>query len=227
LAASLSGFGALMMPAAGIAATTVSVAQQPLVLQPPIPPDIVLMLDDSGSMNANFMPDWSYLKNNSQYQAVIDASNNGVYYNPTVTYLPPPHADGTTYPNQTDMTAAPVDGFGVMTAQAVSLYTYAGQWECGDASNCGNGTSTSNNKIPFNTSVTSTTAAAYSQTVSSGSACQTVYNNTPTAFGGYTFNNGVATTGNGNCAFQYYPVNNYFQYSLGPATGPYTVYYVA
>ena len=227
LAASLSAVGALMMPPAGVAATTVAVAQQPLILQPPIPPDIVLMLDDSGSMNANFMPDWRYLKNNSQSQAVIDANNNGVYYNPTVTYLPPPHADGTTYVSQTDMTAVPVDGFGAMTTQTVNLYTYAGKWECDDASNCGNGTSTSNNKIPFNTSVPGTTAATYSQTVSSGSDCQAVYDSTPGAFGGITFNNGVATTGSGNCTFQYYPPNYYFQYSTGPATGPYTVYYVA
>ena len=226
LAAGLSGIGALMMPAAGIAATTVSVAQQPLTLQPTIPPDIVLMLDDSGSMRADYMPDFEYLTNTSN-NAMIDASNNGVYYNPTITYTPPPKADGTSYPNQTNITNVPEDGITGANGN-IDLTNYNGKYECDHSQNCGlNPDGSPRGHIYFSASVQSPTAATWSQTVSSGSACQTVYNNTPTAFGGYTFNNGVATTGSGNCTFQYYPVNRYFQFSTGPAAGPYTVYYVA
>ena len=103
LAASLSGFGALITPAASIAATTVSVAQQPLVLQPPIPPNIVMMVDDSGSMAWSIMPDASDLAD-STLNGMRSSAVNGVYYNPNFTYSPPPKADSTAtvpdmYPN--------------------------------------------------------------------------------------------------------------------------------
>jgi len=227
LAAGLFGFGTPMVPAAN-AATTVSVAQQPLTLQPSIPPNIVLMLDDSGSMRADYMPDYEYLPNHSgDNNAMIDASNSGLYYNPAVTYTPPPKADGSFYLNQTNITSVPVDG---MTGAHgnIDLTNYNGQYECDHSQNCGlNSDGSPKGHIYFSTSVQSTTAATYSATAASGSDCQAVFDSTPGAFGSITFNNGVATTGSGNCTFRYYPINHYFQYSTGPATGPYTVYYVA
>ena len=45
--------------------STVAVDQQPLTVQPAIPPNIVLMLDDSGSMYWDYMPDWGYLIKNA------------------------------------------------------------------------------------------------------------------------------------------------------------------
>jgi type IV pilus assembly protein PilY1 len=43
-----------------LAATTPSPAvdQAPLIIQKPLPPNITLMLDDSGSMAWDYMPDW-------------------------------------------------------------------------------------------------------------------------------------------------------------------------
>ncbi len=74
-----------------------------------IPPNIVLILDDSGSMQWNYMPDSGYL--NYTTNALINSSNNYVYYDPTVEYTPPPKADGSLYPEYTDITHTPFDGF--------------------------------------------------------------------------------------------------------------------
>jgi len=91
-------------------AATVTVDQSPLIIQRSLPPNVVLMLDDSGSMAWDYMPDWGYLSSTSN-DAVRNASINGTYYNPNVTYSPPPKADGTFYPAQTSITSAYTDGF--------------------------------------------------------------------------------------------------------------------
>ncbi len=62
-------------------AATVPVDQSPLIIQRSLPPNVTLMLDDSGSMAWDFMPDWGYLSNNSN-DGVRNASINGTYYNP-------------------------------------------------------------------------------------------------------------------------------------------------
>lgn len=76
-----------------------------------IPPNIVLILDDSGSMQWNYMPDSSYLHYTDD--ALINSSNNYVYYDPNVEYAPPPKADGSSYPSYSDITNVPSDGFNV------------------------------------------------------------------------------------------------------------------
>lgn len=88
-----------------------------------VPPNLVLMLDDSGSMAWDYMPDWDDLANNGVY-GTRNSGINYVYYNPTATYIPPPKAtaasgvtdtawqsDGTWYPNSPSMIAAYRDGF--------------------------------------------------------------------------------------------------------------------
>jgi type IV pilus assembly protein PilY1 len=115
--------GSVYTPAVA-ATTTVPVDQQPLTVQPTIPPNITLMLDDSGSMYWDYMPDWGYLIKNSDgtfsspsnYDQPRNASINGLYYNPAVTYTPPPKADSTSavpdlYPNSPGLTSAYFDGF--------------------------------------------------------------------------------------------------------------------
>ena len=87
----------------------VSVDQSPLILQKPLAPNIVLMLDDSGSMGWNYMPDQGYLLNptgteGNGYPRAEDyrAYNvNGIYYNPTITYAPAVDATGNAYPKST------------------------------------------------------------------------------------------------------------------------------
>jgi len=112
---------ALLLGCLGTLATSinvqaaVSIDQTPLTVQQSLAPNLVLMLDDSGSMAWDFMPDWSYLGDTSN-DGVRDSSVNGTYYDPTVLYTPPPTADGGSYPNSgTDsndpMGTAYVDGF--------------------------------------------------------------------------------------------------------------------
>src|SRR6185437_13189147 len=48
-----------------------------------VPPNIVLMLDDSGSMAWDYMPDWGYLPYANNNQGARDWTNNSLYYNPT------------------------------------------------------------------------------------------------------------------------------------------------
>ena len=105
LTVSLFGVGALGMPAVSVAQVSpqVPVAQQPLTLQPPIPPNIMLMVDDSGSMAWSVMPDLTDLSDSS-LSGMRNSVVNGVYYDPTATYSPPPKADSTAsvpdiYPN--------------------------------------------------------------------------------------------------------------------------------
>ena len=90
-----------------------------------IKPNILMVLDDSGSMSSDYLPDWaidtppnykpsSY--DNSPPLAVPylnrNASFNGIAYNPAITYLPPIgfNANGTknttTYPSMIGQTAA-------------------------------------------------------------------------------------------------------------------------
>ncbi|TAM38726.1 MAG: hypothetical protein EPN58_15885 [Rhodanobacter sp.] len=86
-----------------------------------VPPNLVLMLDDSGSMGWDYMPDWDYLAldSNGNQPSNWNPNNagvrapavNGVYYNPQTTYTPPPKADGTSYPNSPGIAQAFADGF--------------------------------------------------------------------------------------------------------------------
>jgi type IV pilus assembly protein PilY1 len=108
--------GALNAPAWA----AVTVDQAPLTVQAPLPPNVVLMLDDSGSMAYDYMPD--NLSDSSQngfwYSGV-----NGTYYNPAVTYKPPLKADGSSYPNSPGLGNAYNDGFQDATATDVTRYT--------------------------------------------------------------------------------------------------------
>jgi len=73
-----------------------------------VKPNVMFVLDDSGSMSWSFMPDNAddFLGN----YGFPSSQCNGVYYNPALTYLPPMNADGTSYPNMS-FTAAQYDGY--------------------------------------------------------------------------------------------------------------------
>ncbi|TAM94139.1 MAG: hypothetical protein EPN40_12180, partial [Rhodanobacteraceae bacterium] len=117
----------------GTTGTPVQVDQTPLTVQPAIPPDVTLMLDDSLSMHWDFMPDWAYidgvnasgqpLNANPSANDLRDSALNGVYYNPAVLYTPPPQANGTPYPASPGLTGAYKDGFTDATAVNVASYT--------------------------------------------------------------------------------------------------------
>jgi len=82
-----------------------------------VKPNILFVLDDSGSMSWDFLPDWA---NSSTDGLARNARYNGIYYDPTITYTPPMKYDGASYPsmtaaNSSSWTAVPFDGFGVQT----------------------------------------------------------------------------------------------------------------
>lgn len=95
-----------------------------------ISPNIMFVLDDSGSMDWDYLPDWA--GTTTQISQSKNPSFNGVAYNPNVTYKPPQYfnADGTsnttTYPAQTaaistNWTMVKNDGYGVQTASTSNV----------------------------------------------------------------------------------------------------------
>ncbi len=73
-----------------------------------VPPNVLFILDASGSMDSEFMPDeMSGYAGKASYASHLC---NTIYYNPAVTYLVPKKADGTDFANST-FTAADNDGF--------------------------------------------------------------------------------------------------------------------
>jgi len=105
--------GTCGLQAAG--AVTVDLASSPMVsgVSKVVPPNIYFILDDSGSMDDEFMPDG--VGTNSTRNCFRNFGYNKIYYNPSITYALPPYADSTVlvphlYPNSS-YTAAKVNGF--------------------------------------------------------------------------------------------------------------------
>ncbi|NWO06180.1 MAG: hypothetical protein HLX50_10925 [Alteromonadaceae bacterium] len=120
---------ALVLPAAGWG--DVNFSQKPLAAGGGVDPNLMFMLDDSGSMSWGFMPDGLYGRLNRSscggyenyyglYVRTCDLENgdrflassqmNKVYYNPDVNYAPPLDSDGNSLP-QSSFEAAPIDGY--------------------------------------------------------------------------------------------------------------------
>ena len=106
--------------ATSVHAGSYTLSDVPLYLTVGVPPNIVLTLDDSGSMSWAYVPDGiSSTYNSKRYKS---AYFNAMYYNPAITYNPPPRyngsectidsadSDATCYPNAS-FTAAPMNGF--------------------------------------------------------------------------------------------------------------------
>jgi type IV pilus assembly protein PilY1 len=94
-----------------------------------VKPNIFYVLDDSGSMLWDFLPDWVGLTTDMTLGR--NSGYNGVYYNPAITYTPPLKYDGSSYSsmtsaNTTGWTKVPYDGFGVQTAANQYSPVYAG-----------------------------------------------------------------------------------------------------
>lgn len=125
----------LVLPAATLAQTDLSTVPLPTYTvgtTVDIKPNILMVLDDSGSMMWNWLPDWGGLSNQLGYSAnyksyqtmfqywdvsappylFANAGFNGIAYNPAVTYLPPVTfnssgaKDTTTYPSMDGTSAA-------------------------------------------------------------------------------------------------------------------------
>ncbi len=88
-----------------------NVSRVPLTLASPLAPNVVLTLDDSGSMRAGYVPDGicSVESNVQGTRRTKSAAFNAMYYNPAIQYTTPADATGTTL--TTSFTAAYVNGF--------------------------------------------------------------------------------------------------------------------
>ncbi len=73
-----------------------------------VKPNVMLVLDDSGSMAWTHMPD--NVKTFVSKYGYVSSQCNGVYYDPTVVYAPPVDYSGASYPNAS-FTGAWKDGF--------------------------------------------------------------------------------------------------------------------
>ncbi|WP_293937565.1 pilus assembly protein [Iodobacter sp.] len=73
-----------------------------------VKPNVMFILDDSGSMAWSHMPDSAYYYQNKVGYA--NAQCNGVYYNPNTKYAPPKSADGTSSMDNASFTNAWYDG---------------------------------------------------------------------------------------------------------------------
>ncbi|RMJ01856.1 Neisseria PilC protein [Marinobacter litoralis] len=85
----------IMLPllSAQAAVDSVDVDQSPLVVSEPLPPNIVLLHDDSGSMRRSYLPDDAPRSGDNFRKP----SRNRQYYNPETLYTVPPKADGSWY----------------------------------------------------------------------------------------------------------------------------------
>ncbi|MFV0664522.1 pilus assembly protein [Denitromonas sp.] len=89
-------------------AASLAISQVPLYLGGTVEPNIMFVLDDSGSMDWSFMPDDIYSYHNTK--RAKSSYYNKIYYDPTATYLPPLDQDGVSLGNSS-FTAAWKDGY--------------------------------------------------------------------------------------------------------------------
>ncbi|MCL7945875.1 PilC/PilY family type IV pilus protein [Marinobacter sp. ATCH36] len=144
---------ALVLPTSGWA--EVNFSQKPLSAGGGVDPNLMFILDDSGSMRWGFMPDElmggrnlgdcpSYVSYGGDGYCAMNVGNrspllsptfNKLYYNPNVTYAPPLDEDGQ-YPDA-DFYNAPINGFDSGSARLnldtsyraiMDDYYYYGQW---------------------------------------------------------------------------------------------------
>ncbi|MCR4331852.1 MAG: hypothetical protein NUV34_03985, partial [Sulfuricaulis sp.] len=103
-----------------------------------VKPNVMFILDDSGSMSWDYLPDWASDKNpltSTNYTSIPELFRNngfnGVAYNPAITYTPPVlyKADGTldttTYPDiPSPWTAVKYDAYGIQSYNKVPVTSY-------------------------------------------------------------------------------------------------------
>ncbi|MGJ7604749.1 pilus assembly protein [Variovorax sp. LT1R20] len=126
-----------------IAAPT-NLATAPLETSSPnlVNPNIFFVLDDSGSMDFDYLPDWATTANPELFR---NSTYNSVYYNPATTYKPPVKYNGDSYDSMTSANsgawkAVPNDAYKVqdngnkdLTIDARFYIFNAGEY-CSDAS---------------------------------------------------------------------------------------------
>ena len=109
LSVTLAAFFALPLPSL---AASVALATSPLTTSTAsvVKPNVMFVLDDSGSMAWDYMPDDA--KNFAGNYGFNSSQCNGTAYNPTITYEPPVSSTGAALdPTPTSFTAAYKDGY--------------------------------------------------------------------------------------------------------------------
>ncbi|MES2536089.1 MAG: PilC/PilY family type IV pilus protein [Pseudomonadota bacterium] len=114
-------------PATAVHAATSDLANAPLASLPPaaIKPNVLFIMDNSGSMATTYVPD---LASNFRWISGAAKPKYGMYnyvcnplaYNPAITYSAPPKADGTGNMDNASFSAARVNGY-VSTSATVDL----------------------------------------------------------------------------------------------------------
>lgn len=99
----------LLLVATLAGADTTKIASEPLITMGAVKPkpNLMVILDDSGSMDRAYMPDEMSGTGRYGYRT---AQCSGVAYDPAVTYTPPVYADGSSYPDAS-FTSAWDDGY--------------------------------------------------------------------------------------------------------------------
>lgn len=97
---------AALSAAAGAHGQSLDLSRVPPSINAALPPNIIVTLDDSGSMGWGYMPDNANFTDCRYY----DHRVNRIYFNPAVTYDPPLRPDLTQFPNAS-INNAWVDGF--------------------------------------------------------------------------------------------------------------------
>jgi len=106
-------------------AATTDLATEPMAISGgiSIKPNLLFLLDDSGSMAWDRLsPDTMANTNSNTNFCNMNSTYNGVYYNPAMTYILPVTSTGTNYPNST-FTAAKDDGFDITSPTISNLST--------------------------------------------------------------------------------------------------------
>lgn len=116
--------GLLVLPTAGYSARP-DLAQEPLFIGSAVAPNLLFIIDDSGSMGRDYMPDnlsgFGTIDStdggsnqngaNAYYPYYFSSRVNKIWYNPDVDYLPPLKADGTGRMDNSSYSAAPINGY--------------------------------------------------------------------------------------------------------------------
>jgi type IV pilus assembly protein PilY1 len=90
-----------------LAGQSLALPAKPVFLGDTVPPNLLITLDDSGSMTWGYVPDG--MSGDIGTKRFLAASHNAMAYNPKTIYVAPPKADGTRF--STSLTAAYIDGF--------------------------------------------------------------------------------------------------------------------
>ncbi len=115
--------------ASGVSAQELDLTRVPATLSAAVPPNLMMTLDDSGSMTLGFTPDSLAFTSTGgnvgcywRFPRYYSPQINRQYYDPNQVYTPPVRADGTSFP-AANATSPRIDGFiGTATRNIVTNY---------------------------------------------------------------------------------------------------------